>query len=259
MAEDDLDALFGAFDGDDEDNNAAVEVPKVAAKSESDDEGKSSDDDEKQTSKKRKTEDNDDSDEEMDDTTKSKDDNKQSTKDQPKAKAVSTMYADVFSSMQHAVGHTQKKTVNGTNNSNDKDTKSNTDATNTDNTTNANDDDREVSTGTSHDKSIRSYSAIPDGPNIKTTTNKEDEDSSTLSTRPPAKTYPFTLDPFQQTAISYVEKNESVLVAAHTSAGKTVVAEYAIAKSLRDGQRVVYTSPIKALSNLIVQQFRISP
>lgn len=40
-----------------------------------------------------------------------------------------------------------------------------------------------------------------------------------------------------------------MLVAAHTSAGKTVVAEYAIAMSLRDGQRVIYTSPIKALSN----------
>ena len=38
-------------------------------------------------------------------------------------------------------------------------------------------------------------------------------------------------------------------VSAHTSAGKTVVAEYAIAMSLRDKQRVVYTSPIKALSN----------
>ena len=40
-----------------------------------------------------------------------------------------------------------------------------------------------------------------------------------------------------------------MLVAAHTSAGKTVVAEYAIATSLRDKQRVIYTSPIKALSN----------
>lgn len=38
-------------------------------------------------------------------------------------------------------------------------------------------------------------------------------------------------------------------VSAHTSAGKTVVAEYAIAMALRDNQRVVYTSPIKALSN----------
>jgi hypothetical protein len=37
-----------------------------------------------------------------------------------------------------------------------------------------------------------------------------------------------------------------VLVSAHTSAGKTAVAEYAIAMALRDKQRVVYTSPIKA-------------
>lgn len=41
----------------------------------------------------------------------------------------------------------------------------------------------------------------------------------------------------------------SVLVAAHTSAGKTVVAEYAFAMALRDKARVVYTSPLKALSN----------
>jgi len=38
-------------------------------------------------------------------------------------------------------------------------------------------------------------------------------------------------------------------VSAHTSAGKTVIAEYAIAMALRDHQRVIYTSPIKALSN----------
>lgn len=42
---------------------------------------------------------------------------------------------------------------------------------------------------------------------------------------------------------------KSVLVSAHTSAGKTAIAEYAIAMSLRDHQRVIYTSPIKALSN----------
>ncbi|KAL6938018.1 ATP-dependent RNA helicase mtr4 [Hanseniaspora osmophila] len=64
-----------------------------------------------------------------------------------------------------------------------------------------------------------------------------------------ARTYPFTLDPFQDTSISCIDRNESVLVSAHTSAGKTVVAEYAIAQSLREKQRVIYTSPIKALSN----------
>ena len=36
----------------------------------------------------------------------------------------------------------------------------------------------------------------------------------------PAKEYPFTLDPFQKQAIEYIERNESVLVSAHTSAGK---------------------------------------
>jgi len=50
-------------------------------------------------------------------------------------------------------------------------------------------------------------------------------------------------------AVDCLEKGESVLVSAHTSAGKTVVAQYAIAMALRDKQRVVYTSPIKALSN----------
>ncbi|SCU89041.1 LAFA_0E15874g1_1 [Lachancea sp. 'fantastica'] len=64
-----------------------------------------------------------------------------------------------------------------------------------------------------------------------------------------ARTYPFTLDPFQDTAISCIDRGESVLVSAHTSAGKTVVAEYAIAQSMREKQRVIYTSPIKALSN----------
>ncbi|EQC53011.1 hypothetical protein SJAG_16455 [Schizosaccharomyces japonicus yFS275] len=69
------------------------------------------------------------------------------------------------------------------------------------------------------------------------------------SPNPPARTYPFTLDPFQAVSIASIERNESVLVSAHTSAGKTVVAEYAVAQSLRDKQRVIYTSPIKALSN----------
>lgn len=65
----------------------------------------------------------------------------------------------------------------------------------------------------------------------------------------PAKEYPFTLDSFQREAVNAIEKSQSVLVSAHTSAGKTAVAEYAIAKSLKNGSRVVYTSPIKALSN----------
>ena len=65
----------------------------------------------------------------------------------------------------------------------------------------------------------------------------------------PAKEYPFTLDPFQKEAVLCLENSQSVLVSAHTSAGKTVVAEYAIAMSLKAKQRVIYTTPIKALSN----------
>lgn len=65
----------------------------------------------------------------------------------------------------------------------------------------------------------------------------------------PAKEYPFLLDPFQREAILCIDNSQSVLVAAHTSAGKTVCAEYAIAQALRGKQRVIFTSPIKALSN----------
>ncbi|TFK65981.1 antiviral helicase [Pluteus cervinus] len=65
----------------------------------------------------------------------------------------------------------------------------------------------------------------------------------------PAREYPFELDPFQKVSVYAIQRNESVLVSAHTSAGKTVVAEYAIAQCLSNKQRVIYTSPIKALSN----------
>jgi hypothetical protein len=129
---------------------------------------------------------------------------------------------------------------------------------------------------------------------------------------PPARTYPFPLDPFQSTAIACLEARHNVLVAAHTSAGKTVVAEYAFAMALRwgggeaaggpraclqchtqarcvrlcgnaiasnpcrmwrrrgqtcpspplppsprsDNARVIYTSPLKALSNEKYRQFK---
>lgn len=72
----------------------------------------------------------------------------------------------------------------------------------------------------------------------------------------PAKEYEFTLDPFQALAVASIEREESILVSAHTSAGKTVVAEYAIAQCLRNNQRVIYTSPIKALSNQKYREFQ---
>ena len=59
----------------------------------------------------------------------------------------------------------------------------------------------------------------------------------------------FQLDRFQTEAISAVNAGHSVLVAAPTSSGKTVVAEHAIDVALEGGLRAFYTTPIKALSN----------
>lgn len=70
------------------------------------------------------------------------------------------------------------------------------------------------------------------------------------------KEYKFILDPFQKEAIMCIENNESVLVSAHTSSGKTVVGEYSIIKSLNLKQRVIYTTPIKALSNQKYREFQ---
>ena len=62
-----------------------------------------------------------------------------------------------------------------------------------------------------------------------------------------------TLDPFQERAIRVIDDAESLIVAAPTGAGKTLIAEYAIEQCLERGGRVLYTAPIKALSN---QKFR---
>jgi superfamily II RNA helicase len=61
--------------------------------------------------------------------------------------------------------------------------------------------------------------------------------------------FPYKLDTFQLDAIKSIENGEHVLVTAHTSAGKSTVAEFAIAKALHTNKKVIYTSPIKALSN----------
>ena len=65
----------------------------------------------------------------------------------------------------------------------------------------------------------------------------------------------FTYDPFQQQAIACVDEEVSVLVAAPTGAGKTAIAEYAIEHALARNQSVVYTAPIKALSNQKYRDF----
>ncbi|XP_015116157.1 helicase SKI2W [Diachasma alloeum] len=72
----------------------------------------------------------------------------------------------------------------------------------------------------------------------------------------PAITFDYELDTFQKQAIIKLEEGCNVFVAAHTSAGKTTVAEYAIALSQRHMTRVIYTSPIKALSNQKYRDFK---
>ncbi|HTN80879.1 MAG TPA: DEAD/DEAH box helicase [Acidimicrobiales bacterium] len=61
--------------------------------------------------------------------------------------------------------------------------------------------------------------------------------------------YGFALDDFQIRALDAIDAGASVLVAAPTSSGKTVVAEYAVARAIQEGTRAFYTAPIKALSN----------
>ena len=71
-----------------------------------------------------------------------------------------------------------------------------------------------------------------------------------------AREWPFELDTFQKEAVYHLESGDSVFVAAHTSAGKTVVAEYAIALAAKHMTKAIYTSPIKALSNQKFRDFR---
>jgi superfamily II RNA helicase len=64
------------------------------------------------------------------------------------------------------------------------------------------------------------------------------------------------LDPFQQEAIGYINEGFSVIVSAPTGAGKTVIAEHVIRECVKRGEKVIYTAPIKALSNQKYRDFQ---
>ena len=67
--------------------------------------------------------------------------------------------------------------------------------------------------------------------------------------------YNFELDHFQKHAISNYNKNNHILITAHTGSGKTLPAEYAIQKAHVNGKKSIYTAPIKSLSNQKFNEF----
>ena len=71
-----------------------------------------------------------------------------------------------------------------------------------------------------------------------------------------SKVFPFRLDDFQEQAIAALDANQSVVVCAPTGSGKTLIGEYAIYRALAQGRRVFYTTPLKALSNQKLRDFR---
>ncbi len=64
-------------------------------------------------------------------------------------------------------------------------------------------------------------------------------------------------DPFQEEAIARIKEGYSVIVSAPTGAGKTVIAEHVIRDCLERGEKVIYTAPIKALSNQKYRDFQV--
>ncbi|WP_017319053.1 DEAD/DEAH box helicase [Mastigocladopsis repens] len=72
----------------------------------------------------------------------------------------------------------------------------------------------------------------------------------------PSSIFPFELDQFQKDAIASLNAGSSVVVCAPTGSGKTLVGEYAIYRALSRGKRVFYTTPLKALSNQKLRDFR---
>lgn len=65
-----------------------------------------------------------------------------------------------------------------------------------------------------------------------------------------------TLDSFQEQSVEAINNGQSLIVAAPTGCGKTLIAEYAVDVSLERQKRVIYTAPIKALSNQKYRDFR---
>lgn len=72
----------------------------------------------------------------------------------------------------------------------------------------------------------------------------------------PSSVFSFELDRFQHDAINSLNAGHSVVVCAPTGSGKTLIGEYAIYRAMARGKRVFYTTPLKALSNQKLRDFR---
>ena len=77
-----------------------------------------------------------------------------------------------------------------------------------------------------------------------------------MQTRTEIRFRNYVLDDFQKEAIEYLLDGYSVLVSAPTGVGKTLIADYLIAQAIEEGKRVIYTAPIKALSNQKYKEFK---
>ncbi|MEM6503780.1 MAG: DEAD/DEAH box helicase, partial [Cyanobacteria bacterium P01_C01_bin.89] len=89
-----------------------------------------------------------------------------------------------------------------------------------------------------------------------TSTGFAGDSSSGYQGPDPKDVFPFQLDEFQERAIAALNADKSVVVCAPTGSGKTLVGEYAIYRALSHGKRVFYTTPLKALSNQKLRDFR---
>jgi superfamily II RNA helicase len=100
--------------------------------------------------------------------------------------------------------------------------------------------------------------------NFESTSSQVDElcarvqagDGFTVTSADIADLYDFPIDKFQRLAIEGFLKGSSVVVCAPTSSGKTLIAEGAAAATLARQKRLFYTTPLKALSNQKLREFR---
>ncbi len=86
------------------------------------------------------------------------------------------------------------------------------------------------------------------------TANEEPRLKAT-SAEVPATYRGYVLDPFQRKALAAIAAGRSVLVSAPTGTGKTLIADYLVERAAAAGRRVIYTAPIKALSNQKYEEY----